>query len=154
MGRSIDEHIHKLEELGPILVRGMQLVGSAGPFGAELSFSQFLILQTLFNNEAMRMNELAQSLGLSKANVTGLVDRMVRSRLLERMRSDEDRRVVYVTLSTRGRRIAQRLINAQRREFRRIMEQIPPKNLDIFIDSLEQMALALMDRRKEPALTD
>ncbi|MBN2380863.1 MarR family transcriptional regulator [candidate division WOR-3 bacterium] len=149
MARSIDEHIRKLEELGPVLVKGMQLVGSAGPFGAELSFSQFLILQTLLSKDAMRMNELALTLGLSKANVTGLVDRMVRSRLLERMRSDEDRRVVYVTLSVRGRRIAQRLINAQRREFRRIMEEIPPRNLDIFIDSLEQLAKALMERRSQ-----
>jgi len=154
MARSIDEQIRRLEELGPILVRGMQLVGSAGPFGAEFSFSQFLILSTLNNKEAMRMNELAQTLGLSKANVTGLVDRMVRSRLLERMRSDEDRRVVYVTLSQRGKRIAQRLISAQRREFRLIMEKIPARNIHIFMDSLEQLARALADRKQEIPLRE
>jgi len=154
MARSIDEQIKRLEELGPILVRGLQLVGSGGPFGGELSFSQFLILQTLLEKDAMRMNELAAALGVSKANVTGLVDRMIRSRLVERLRSDEDRRVVFVTLTPKGRRIVQRMNNAQRREFRRIMEVLPLRHLEIFMNSLEQLAHALLERTRQPALND
>lgn len=149
MERSIEEQIRRLEELGPVLVRGLQLVGSPGAFGGEISFSQFLILQTLYEKEALRMNELALILGVSKANVTGLVDRMVRARLIERMRSDDDRRVVFVSLSPRGRRVAQRMINSQRREWRRVMEGIPPHNLQIFLDSLEQLARAMSQRTRE-----
>lgn len=148
MARTIDEQIKRLEDLGAILVRGFQLVGSAGAFGGELSFSQYLILQTLLEKEAMRMNELARTLGVSKANVTGLVDRMVRARLIDRMRSDEDRRVVFVTLTQKGKRTVQRMLNTQRREWRRIMETIPPRNLDIFMNSLEQLAHALTARKR------
>ena len=148
MARTIDEQIKRLEDLGAILVRGFQLVGSAGAFGGELSFSQYLILQTLLEKEAMRMNELARTLGVSKANVTGLVDRMVRARLIDRMRSDEDRRVVFVTLTQKGKRTVQRMLNTQRREWRRIMETIPPRNLDIFMNSLEQLAHALTARER------
>lgn len=154
MGRSVDEHVRKLEELGPILVRGLQLIGSSTPFGGELSFSQYLILQTLLGKEAMQMNELALTLGVSKANVTGLVDRMVRARLLERMRSDEDRRVVFVTLSAKGHRVAQRLQNAQRKDWKRIMDTLPMQNLDIFMDSLEQLARALLEMPRERILTE
>jgi DNA-binding MarR family transcriptional regulator len=154
MARTIDEQIKRLEELGAILVRGLQLVGSAGPFGSELSFSQYLILQTLLEKDALRMNELALILGVSKANVTGLVDRMVRSRLIERMRSDDDRRVVFVTLTPKGRRTVQRMLNMQRKEWRRIMETIPSRNLAIFMDSLDQLAHALAERTHEAALPD
>ncbi len=154
MGRSVDEHVRKLEELGPILVRGLQLIGSSTPFGGELSFSQYLILQTLLGKEAMQMNELASTLGVSKANVTGLVDRMVRARMLERMRSDEDRRVVFVTLSPKGHRIAQRLQNAQRKDWKRIMDTLPTQNLDIFMDSLEQLARALLEVPRERILPE
>jgi len=154
MARTIDEQIKRLEELGAILVRGLQLVGSAGPFGSELSFSQYLILQTLLEKEALRMNELALTLGVSKANVTGLVDRMVRSRFIERMRSDDDRRVVFVTLTPKGRRTVQRMLNMQRKEWRRIMETIPPRNLAIFMDSLDQLAHALAEGTHEATLPD
>jgi DNA-binding MarR family transcriptional regulator len=148
MARTIDEQIKRLEDVGAILVRGLQLVGSAGAFGGELSFSQYLILQTLLEKEAMMMNELAGALGVSKANVTGLVDRMVRARLIDRMRSDEDRRVVFVTLTQKGKRTVQRMLNTQRREWRRIMETLPPRNLEIFMDSLEQLAHALAARKR------
>ncbi len=146
MARTIEEQIKRLEELGIMLVRGMQLVGSSGVFGGDLSFSQYLILQTLLEKEAMRMNELASILGVSKANVTGLVDRMVRTRVIERMRSDEDRRVVFVTLTQKGKRTVQRMLNVQRKEWQRIMETIPSRNLEVFMDSLEQLAYALVDR--------
>ena len=154
MARTIDEQIRRLEELGPILIRGFQLIGSSTPFGSELSFSQYMILQTLLLKEAMRMNELASTLGVSKANVTGLADRMIRSRLLERLRSDEDRRVVFVRLSPKGQRIAQRLLNAQRKDWKRIMEKLPPRNLEIFMNSLDQLAHALAERTREPPLPD
>jgi len=154
MARTIDEQIRRLEELGPILIRGFQLIGSSTPFGSELSFSQYMILQTLLLKEAMRMNELASTLGVSKANVTGLVDRMIRSRLLERLRSDEDRRVVFVRLSPKGQRIAQRLLNAQRKDWKRIMEKLPPRNLEIFMNSLDQLAHALAERTREAPLPD
>jgi DNA-binding MarR family transcriptional regulator len=146
MARTIEEQIKRLEELGIMLVRGMQLVGSSGVFGGDISFSQYLILQTLLEKEAMRMNELASILGVSKANVTGLVDRMVRTRVIERMRSDEDRRVVFVTLTQKGKRTVQRMLNVQRKEWQRIMETIPSRNLEVFMDSLEQLAYALVDR--------
>lgn len=151
---TIDEQIKRLEEIGAVLVRGLQLVGSAGPFGSELSFSQYLILQTLLEKEALRMNELALILGVSKANVTGLVDRMVRSRLIERMRSDEDRRVVFVTLTQKGRRTVQRMLNTQRREWRRIMEILRHRDLEIFMNSLDQLAHALAERTREAPLPD
>ncbi len=154
MGRSIDEQVLRLEELGTAFVKGYQLISSSGPFGSEVSFPQYLILQTLLEKEALRMNELAAILGVSKANVTGLVDRMVRSRLIERMRSDEDRRVVFVKLSTRGLRVAQRLVNNQRKEWRRIMETIPPKDLDVFMNSLEHLASALANRAREAKPAD
>lgn len=148
MAHTIDEQLKRLEELGLILVKGFQLIGSSTAFGGELSFSQYMILQTLLQKDAMRMNELATTLGVSKANVTGLVDRMVRARLVERMRSDEDRRVVYVRLSTKGQRIAQRMQSTQRRDWKRIMQKLPPRNLDIFINSLEQLAHALVERNR------
>jgi DNA-binding MarR family transcriptional regulator len=154
MVRTIDEQIKRLEELGAILVRGLQLVGSAGPFGSELSFSQYLILQTLLEKEALRMNELARTLGVSKANVTGLVDRMVRSRFIERMRSDDDRRVVFVTLTPKGRRTVQRMLSTQRKEWRRIMETLRPRDLEIFMNSLDQLAHALAERTREAPLPD
>jgi DNA-binding MarR family transcriptional regulator len=50
-----------------------------------------------------RMQELAQSVMISKSGLTRLVDRMERAGLLEREACEEDRRGTYATLTDQGR---------------------------------------------------
>jgi len=53
--------------------------------------------------ERLRMVEVSRSLLLSKSGVTRLVDRLEQRGLVERASCPEDRRVVYTTLTERGR---------------------------------------------------
>ncbi|MBN2536648.1 MarR family transcriptional regulator, partial [candidate division WOR-3 bacterium] len=94
MSRRIEFYIDKLEWLGPLLVRGLGLLSSAETLEQTFSFSQVMVLQTLLRAREMRMTELANFLGLSKANATGLIDRLVARGLVRRQRSETDRRVV------------------------------------------------------------
>ena len=52
----------------------------------------------------MKMRELADSVLLSKSGVTRLVDRMERAGLIERAPCETDRRIVYATITTEGRK--------------------------------------------------
>lgn len=140
-------YLGQLEWLGPILVRGLGLLGSVEAMGEDYSFSQTMVLQVLLIHREMRMNDLARSLGLSKANATGLVERLVRRGLVERERSVLDRRVVRVRLSRSGGRAARRLVATQRRGLARMMRRIPEKNLAVFMATLEQVALGLDEAR-------
>jgi DNA-binding MarR family transcriptional regulator len=56
----------------------------------------------------MRMTELASSVLLSQSGVTRLVDRMVKTGLVERERCDDDRRGLFARITPAGlRRLAQ-----------------------------------------------
>jgi DNA-binding MarR family transcriptional regulator len=55
------------------------------------------------------LGELATELGCDKANITGLVDRIAKRGLLERIGDKEDRRVIRVQLTDEGRRLVRRL---------------------------------------------
>jgi DNA-binding MarR family transcriptional regulator len=143
IGGKEDFYLTKLEWLGPILVRGLRLLSSVEALGQEFSFSQIMILLTLLRLHQTSMNQMAQTLGLSKANASGLVDRLVRKGLIERFRSEQDRRVVLVQLTEQGRRTAQHLARQNRRGLQRMMRRIPDSNLRVFIQTLEQLALGL-----------
>lgn len=106
-----------------------------------------MVLQTLAFHKEMKMTELATFLGLSKANATGLVDRLVKRRMVSRRHSSEDRRVVFIRLTPSGRTAAERLATQQRRGLVEMMNRIPEKNLRMFIDTLEQVALGLVERQ-------
>ncbi|MCR4423507.1 MAG: MarR family transcriptional regulator [candidate division WOR-3 bacterium] len=136
-----------MEWLGPILVRGLRLLSSVEALGQEFSFSQAMVLITLLNMRQTSMNKLAEVLGISKANASGLVDRLVKKRLVERDRSTEDRRVVLVQLTPAGIKTAQQLAKLNRQGLVKMMRRIPDQNLKVFIDTLEQLAQGLIAKK-------
>jgi|SRR5690349_21047436 len=71
---------------------------------ANLSRSETALLTFLSEKRQATMSEIASLLGLALSSTTGLVDRLVERRLVERSRAESDRRTVRVVLTTRGRR--------------------------------------------------
>lgn len=67
-----------------------------------LTFPQWMVLKALRRKGRMTAREIAQSLEVTPANVTGILDRLEESRLVKRTRSEEDRRVVHVALTRKG----------------------------------------------------
>jgi DNA-binding MarR family transcriptional regulator len=108
-----------------------------------------MILQVLLGAQQMKMNELARYLGLSKANASGLVDRLVKKGLIDRSHGVEDRRVVLVRLTRVGRRVAANMVQVQRRGLSAMMHRIPDKNLGVFIETLEQVAKGMAESQRD-----
>ena len=121
---------------------------SVEALGQEYSFSHTMVLQSLIIQKEAKMNELARFLGLSKANASGLVDRLVRKGLIERTHGVEDRRVVFVRLTPDGERAAKQLALVQREGLAQMMRRIPEKNLGVFIETLEQVAMGMAQSQK------
>jgi len=142
-------YLSKLEWLSPILVRGLRLLTSVEALGQEFSFSQAMILQALLMQKESRMNDLARFLGLSKANASGLVDRLVKKGLIEREHGVDDRRVVFVRLTARGQTAAKGLAKVQRQGLAQMMRRIPEPDLRVFITTLEQMAAGMSEQQKD-----
>ena len=142
-------YIHKLEWLSPILVRGLRLLSSVEALEQTFSFSQVMVLQTLLHQKEMKMTELSTFLGLSKANATGLVDRLVKRGLIERDRSETDRRVVRVRLTQAGAQTTRKLAAQQQKGLAEMMKRIPEKDLANFIATLEQVAQGLVESQAD-----
>jgi len=70
-----------------------------------ISMAQLNIMYTLQRVGAMTMSHLADVLGVSLSNATGLVDRMEERGFIERSRVPEDRRVVIVRITEAGARM-------------------------------------------------
>ena len=74
-----------------------------------LTESQFGALEALFHLGPMRQTELASKLLCSPANLTTVVDNLERDGLVERRRSEDDRRAVTVHLTSVGRKLIEEL---------------------------------------------
>jgi len=76
-------------------------VGLTGP--------QLSVVKILDELGDMSLSDLSERIRAQNSTVTGIVDRMEREGLVDRKRSSEDRRVVRIQLTDKGRRLARSL---------------------------------------------
>ena len=99
-----------------------------------LSVAQFDLLSTLTEAEGITQRDLAERLYVTKGNVSGLVDRLVEARLVDRKPIPGDRRSHALHLTPEGERVAREGMDIQRRF------------VDETIGQLAQADLVLLDR--------
>lgn len=75
---------------------------------APLTEGQLNVLELLLGSEPKKPSDLIPLLSTTPAAVTTLLDRMERSGLIVRTRDENDRRIVWITVSTKGKTEAER----------------------------------------------
>lgn len=74
----------------------------------QLTVGQLEVLELMLIHEPMKPSELLPHLETTPAAITTLLDRMERGGLVERKRDENDRRIVWVSMTALGRAEVQR----------------------------------------------
>jgi MarR family 2-MHQ and catechol resistance regulon transcriptional repressor len=91
-----------------------------------LTGSQFGVLDMLFHLGRLPLREVARKLFRSPSDVTTVVDRLERRRLVRRARDRSDRRRVTVSLTRRGRQVTRRVLPAHVAAIVRALSPLAP----------------------------
>ncbi|MBS4028841.1 MAG: MarR family transcriptional regulator [Ignavibacteriales bacterium] len=83
--------------------RGMKRALDAKLLEHELTATQYIVLIRMYEEDGISLTELVERLYLDNPTLTGIIDRMERDGLLQRQRDDDDRRVVNVYLTAKGK---------------------------------------------------
>lgn len=102
----------------------------------DLSVPQCDVLTTLTEREGVSQQELAARLYVTKGNISGLIDRLVASGLVERRTLAGDRRSHAIHLTPAGRDLARRGIEVQRAFVDQTFGRIAPERLALFEELL------------------
>jgi DNA-binding MarR family transcriptional regulator len=104
-----------LNEIMSVIMKGFggRLVKEL--YKTNITLPQFFILKSLYREGQMKMTDLARYMNVTTAAMTGLVDRLVRDGYIERVRSDNDRRIIKVKLTSIGNGLVKR-VNGRRRQ--------------------------------------
>ncbi|MCU0494642.1 MAG: MarR family transcriptional regulator [Chloroflexaceae bacterium] len=87
----------------------------------DLTMPQMMTLYAIREAHICRMSELAEVTQQSAGTLTGIVDRLIDDGLVDRVRDAEDRRVVQVTLTLKGREKLDCLEQARRSDMAHIL---------------------------------
>jgi MarR family transcriptional regulator, 2-MHQ and catechol-resistance regulon repressor len=104
-----------------------------------LTHSQFDVVATLGNTRGMSFRELGERTLITKGTLTGVVDRLVARRLVERVANDVDRRSTIVRLTSAGEREFQRVFAPQVAFCRRGFDGFSGADLDALDTQLARL---------------
>lgn len=103
-----------------ILRQFQHLHDAAAGGSGNLGLQDVKVLECLGQKGPQMMRAVAEHLGLAVNSITSVIDHMEQRSLVSRTRSSQDRRVVNVDLTQRGREIYQSLL-AGRLQFHRAL---------------------------------
>ncbi|ATW28240.1 MarR family winged helix-turn-helix transcriptional regulator [Candidatus Formimonas warabiya] len=106
-------------------------IGMTGP--------QSRIIHTLCRFEKIKVSGLSRMVSLSNATVSGILDRLEKQGLVERTRSNEDKRVVYVSLTPRFKEIHEDFHRRSDEYFVNMINKGTPDDLNKIIEGLETL---------------
>jgi DNA-binding MarR family transcriptional regulator len=109
----------------------------------HVSMSQMHVLWLLQHHGAMAMTRLADLLGVSLSNASGLIDRMEEHGLIERERVPDDRRLVMVRPADAGMRALSETETTKRERMRAVLSHLPASERPIVLAALRSLRRAL-----------
>ncbi len=106
----------------------------------DLTSSQIKVIASFFHKATFTMAELSRLHGVSFSTMTSMVDRLLQSGLLERQRDDEDRRIVLVSLSAKGKKMLDYLMRARKQYLEKFLCELTQDEVREFVKSIEIVA--------------
>ncbi|GLC32586.1 hypothetical protein bsdE14_39960 [Clostridium omnivorum] len=114
----------------------------------NLTGPQGMLIGTLFHHGEMKVSDLSEKLGLSNSTVSGILDRLEKQGLVERMRSKEDRRVVYVNITEDFKAQSKKQFVEINKMIEQMINKATPEELDKILEGMEALR-NVVERQRE-----
>jgi DNA-binding MarR family transcriptional regulator len=137
-----------LERVTDHLRREIQLVLRA----RGMTSTQYNVLRTLYTDGAggLTCSELGSRLTGTDPDITRLLDRLAKQRLVRRRRDMRDRRAVLTEITDEGRQLVASVIPSLDNRVRGLFEHMPPARLQLLIDLLDETTKPQSQQNRAP----
>ena len=144
MSRTLFENfVDEVKELTSEFIKLCNLLDRDQKACCGVTVQQCYTLLAFEKRGKMTMNELSAELGLSSSTMTRNVDILVRRGYLERVKDDNDRRLVFVKLTEPGKELTAKLLQCECDFFAEALRTIPESEWENVVSSLKLLLAAL-----------
>ncbi|HET7686469.1 MAG TPA: MarR family transcriptional regulator [Candidatus Limnocylindria bacterium] len=132
-----------LEELAPLISRAKRAWATRCA-ARGLSMTHVQVLAMLDAAGPQTMSRLAEGLGVSLPNATGIVSRMEERGVLERAHDPADRRRVMVRLTEAGHEFSRELGDLRRAQLTALIESLTPEQQENLLRAIRDVHAAIL----------
>jgi DNA-binding MarR family transcriptional regulator len=112
---SLSEFADKMSEVIPLISKDFLRQQSSEFYKVKVTLPQIIILNFLHTQGETKMSDMARTMEVTTAAMTGIVDRLVRESYVTRIYDPSDRRIIKIRLTSKGKILVER-INQQRQQ--------------------------------------
>src|SRR3712207_1891177 len=95
-----------------------------------LTVPQITVIKLIAHHKELTVTELSERMSVTKATMSGILDRLENMDIIERVRSEEDKRMVYVKFSAEGFKMALQIKEIMNNCFKNIFKGIEEERLE------------------------
>ena len=117
----------------------------------DVPLAQLKSLFIISSRGSTSVRGLAQDLGVTPANVTGIIDRLVTQGLVTRAESTQDRRLVRLQLTDRGRAKIAAIHQTHLHKLPQMLKELSPAELGCLVTGLSALVTAFERARAKTA---
>jgi DNA-binding MarR family transcriptional regulator len=113
---------------------------SVGIMGFAVNMSQLKAMTAFSEDSLLSMGELCKMANIKMPSMTEVVDRFEKEEILERIRDDEDRRVVKVQMTAKGKKMHKEVLKRRADELTKMFGVLTTKDREKLVDSLRNVS--------------
>jgi DNA-binding MarR family transcriptional regulator len=147
--RKAEDRVRELKGLLTELGRMRSLREPMADLSQSLTPPQIHTLMWLKEDGALALSTIAARVGCAAPTITGVIDRLERSKLVARVRDTADRRVILVKLTAAGERMARKIDEAFSVKLLELFFALGADDGDALLSILARMADKLRGRVPE-----
>ena len=119
---------------------------------SHLSLPQFGTLMHLYHGGACGISAMGEHLGVTPAAASQMIERLVKSGLIERVENRKDRRVKNLTLTRKGRALIKKGIEARLPWMQGLTSELSAQQQASIVEALQALTEAAAQLEPEAAL--
>lgn len=146
MTSAIRKFSREIVEIMPVIVREFARREDNELSRGTISCAQMVALDYLCARPRARLTEIALHLGIQTSSASVLVDRLIRHRLMSRRRDGVDRRVIWISVTGRGRRVYRQILDQKRKSISEVFAPLNNSERDSYLRILRKIKSSFTDR--------
>lgn len=112
--------------------------------------SQFFLMKRIHERGRMTVSEVASEMDVSLSAITAVVDKLHKAGLAKRERDQDDRRLVWLTITHAGEEMLQVCMAGRREMMKKYLQKLPKEDLEQLVRICEKL-LSIIKHDVSPA---
>ncbi|MDH5164145.1 MarR family transcriptional regulator [Bacillus obstructivus] len=132
--KTIFELIHEMDQVtNQLIIQWNQM------FSESLGISHILVINHLNKHGKSRPSDIARSLGLTPPSLTHLSEKLIKKGFANRMRDENDRRILYLDITDEGRKVLSKAQESGKTLRKQLVQKLTDEEISQLLNLYEKL---------------